>query len=91
MWTIFKVFIEFVTVLLLFYVLLFFFFVLGRKDMWDLSSPTGDRTHTSCVGRLSLNHRTTGEVPGNSLFFTHKRLVQMSHCGWCPCTASAVK
>ena len=35
MWTIFKVFIEFVTVLLLFYVL-----VLWPRDMWGLSSPT---------------------------------------------------
>ena len=35
MWTIFKVFIEFVTILLLAYVLVFW--LLG---MWDLSSPT---------------------------------------------------
>ena len=31
--------------------------------MWDLSSPTRDQTHTSCIGRQSLNHRTTREVP----------------------------
>ena len=35
MWTIFKVFIEFVTILLLFYVLVFW-----PRGMWDLSSPT---------------------------------------------------
>ena len=36
MWTIFlKVFIEFVTILLLFYVLVFWL-----RGMWDLSSPT---------------------------------------------------
>ena len=38
-WTIFKVFIEFVTILLLFYVLFFW-----PRSTWDLSSPTRDRT-----------------------------------------------
>ena len=38
MWTIFKVFIEFITILLMFYVLLFFFWPQG---MWDLSSHSG--------------------------------------------------
>ena len=42
MWTVFKVFIEFATrLLLLFYVLVFW-----PGGMWDLSSPTRDRTHT---------------------------------------------
>ena len=58
MWTIFKVFIEFVTILLLFYVLVFW-----PQGMWDLSSPTRDRTRTHCVGRRSLNHWTAREVP----------------------------
>ena len=58
MWTIFKVFIEFVTVLLLFYVLLFW-----PWGMWDLSSPARDWTHTPCIGRWGLNHWTTREVP----------------------------
>ena len=58
MWTISKVFIEFVTILLLFYVLVFW---LG--GMWDLSSPTRDQTRTPCIGRRSLNHWTTKEVP----------------------------
>ena len=62
MWTIFKVFIEFVTILLLFYVLVFW-----SQGMWDLSSPTRDRTHTPCIGRQSLNHWTAREVP--SLWF----------------------
>ena len=61
MWTIFKVFIEFVTILLLFYVLVFW-----PGGMWDLSSPTRDRTHTPCMGRRSLNHWTTREVPKRS-------------------------
>ena len=37
MWTIFKVFIEFVTILFLFYVLVFFL-----RGMWGLSSLTRD-------------------------------------------------
>ena len=31
--------------------------------MWDLSSPARDRTHTPCIGKQSLNHWTTSEVP----------------------------
>ena len=46
MWIIFKVFIEFITILLLFYVLVFW-----PQGMWDLSSLTRDRTHTPCIGR----------------------------------------
>ena len=58
MWTIFKVFIEFVTRLLLFYVLVFW-----PRAMWDLSSLTRDQTHTLCNGRGSLNHWSAREVP----------------------------
>ena len=63
MWTIFKVFIEFVTILLLFYVLVFWL-----RGVWDLNSPTRDRTHTPCTGRRSLNHWTTKVVPMFLLF-----------------------
>ena len=58
MWSIFKVFIEFVTVLLLFYVLVFW-----PRGMWDPSFPTRDRTCTPCIGRRGLNHWTAREVP----------------------------
>ena len=58
MWTILKVFTEFVTILLLFYVLVFWL-----RGMWDLSSLTRDRTWTLCIGSQSLNHWTTREVP----------------------------
>ena len=44
MWTVFKVFIEFVTVLLLFYVLVFWL-----RGMWDLSSRTRYRTLTPAL------------------------------------------
>ena len=57
-----KVFIEFVTILLLFYVLVFW-----PRGMWDLSSSTRDRTCTPCIGRQSLNHWTAREVPQNDV------------------------
>ena len=64
MWTIFlKVFIEFVTILLLFYVLGFWL-----PDMWEICSPTRDWICTPYVGRWSLNHWTTREV---LLFTSH--------------------
>ena len=59
MQTIFKVFIKFVTILLLFYVLVFW-----PQGMWNLNSPTRDQTHTPCVGRRNLNHWTAQDVPG---------------------------
>ena len=46
MWTIFTVFIEFLTILLLFYVLVFW-----PQGMWNLNSPTRDQTRAPCVGR----------------------------------------
>ena len=57
MWTIFKVIIEFVTVLLLFYV-----FVFWLQGVWDLSFLIRDQTHIPCFKRRSLNHWTTREV-----------------------------
>ena len=57
-----KVFIEFVTVLLLLYVL-----GVWSQGMWGLCSPTRDRTCTSWIGRQSLNHWTARDVPKNCL------------------------
>ena len=62
MWTVFKVFIEFVIVLLLLYVLGFW-----PRGMWYLSSQTRDRTHTLCIRRRSLNHWTAREVPSSDI------------------------
>ena len=59
-----KVFIEFVTSLLLFHVLAFWV-----QGMWDLSSLTRDWTYTHCIGRWSLNHWTAKEVPKYLLTF----------------------
>ena len=55
-WTIFKVVIEFVTILLLFYG---FFWPQG---IGDLSSLTRDGTCTPCIGRWRLNHWSDREV-----------------------------
>ena len=63
-WTIFKVFTEFITILLLFYVLVFWL-----RGLWDLQSPTRDGTHAPCIGWPSLNHWATREVPGIFFFF----------------------
>ena len=59
MWTMCKVFIEFVTTLLPFFDILVF----QPQGIWDLSSQTRDQTCTPCVGRQSFNHWTTREVP----------------------------
>ena len=48
--------IEFVTILLLFYVFVCFI-------MRDVSSLTMGQTCIPCIGRQSLNHKTTREVP----------------------------
>ena len=58
MWTIFKVFNEFVIILLLFYVLAFWL-----PGIWDLNSPTRDQICTLYLGRQSLNHWLASEVP----------------------------
>ena len=55
MWTIFKVFIELVTILLLFPALVFW-----TQGIWDPSSPTMDQTCPPCVGRF--NHWTARKV-----------------------------
>ena len=56
-WTIFKVFIESVTILLLFYVLVFW-----PWGMWDLSFLTRNWTWTCCIRRQNPNHWTTRVV-----------------------------
>ena len=45
---------------LLQYCFCFMFWFFG---LWDLSSLTRDQTHTLCIGRQSLNHWTSREVP----------------------------
>ena len=67
MWTVFKVFIEFVTILLASR------FGFWPRGMWDLSSPTRDGTLTPCIGRRSLNHWTTREVPIFPMFCFQQR------------------
>ena len=55
-----------VTILLLFYVWSFW-----PQGIWDLSSPTRDPICTPYIGRRSLNHWTTREVP-SSPFLTRQ-------------------
>ena len=47
--------------------------------MWDLISPTRDRTRTPCIGRRSPNHWTAREVPVN-VFFLFVCLFFSSKC-----------
>ena len=61
MWTTFKVFIEFVTILLLFYVLVFW--PCGMWNLRILVPLQGVRPTCPCIGRQSLNHKTAREVP----------------------------
>ena len=76
MWTIFKVFIEFVTILLLFYVLVFW-----PRGMWDRSSPTRHRTCTPCIGRQSLNHWTPRDVPSGMKIKQRWWILQVGEMG----------
>ena len=64
MWTIFKVFVEFVTILLLFYLLVF-----GPGITWDLSFPTRNQTCTPAQEEAGV---LTAGPPGKSLlcFYT---------------------
>ena len=57
----FKLLIEFLTIFLLFYV---FWGIFWPQGMWDLSSPTRDWIHITCIGRRSFNHWITKEVLG---------------------------
>ena len=78
MWTIFKVFIGFVTILFLCNVL--GFFGPGTGGMWNLSSPTRDQTHMLCIEKQSFNCWTTRENP--YLFYilvTHIRFFSKSN------------
>ena len=45
--------------------------------MWNLSSPTSDRTHVPLIGRWMLNHQTRKEVPG--MDFVHCRYRYVGH------------
>ena len=69
MWSIFKVFIKFVTMLLLLYVLVFWPWL-----MWNLSSLTKDWTCTPCIGKRSLNHWAAREVLNVFLYLSNQCL-----------------
>ena len=75
MLTIFKDFIECVTILLLFYVSVF-----QPWDMWDRSPPTRDPTLSPCTGMQSLNHWTTQGSPLLFLFIFLLYFVNFYFC-----------
>ena len=78
MWTIFKVFIEFITILLQSYVLFF----LATRYVWS-QLPDQDWNLTSCIGKWSINPWITREVPIYLLFIpalpTTERTSAFSH------------
>ena len=69
--TFFKVFIEFVIILLLFFMFCFFW----PRGTWYLSSLTRDWTRIPCIGRQSLNHWTAREI---TMWFLVKWLTSTS-------------
>ena len=72
----FKVFLKLNLLQYCFWFFFFFFYVLAfwLQGMWDLSSLTRDQTHTPCIGRWSLNHRTAREVPMFDQFLSLERI-----------------
>ena len=62
-WTLFKVFIEFVMILLVFYVLCLLF---GHEACGILGPWPGTEPSRPCIGGWSLNHWTAREVPSLS-------------------------
>ena len=56
----------------------FMFLVFWPPGMWDLSSPTSDRTHTPCIGRWSLNCWAAREGP--LFFITNTALAKLLIC-----------
>ena len=46
----------------------FFYFLAMLRGMWDLSSPTRDRTCALALEAWSLNHWTAREVPRGHCF-----------------------
>ena len=79
MWTMFKVFIECVTILLLFFVLVFW-----PQGIEDLSSPRRDCSCSLCIRRGSLNHGTTREVPKLCQDQMRTEFVQSMRCPLSP-------
>ena len=45
------------------------FFFFWPWSIWYLNSPTWYQTHTTCIGRWSLNQQTAREVPILNFFF----------------------
>ena len=62
-----------------FFSLCIFYILAALHVIWERSPPTRDQSHAPCIGRQSLNHWTSREVPLSSLslcllFFSHSIL-----------------
>ena len=62
-----------------FFSLCIFYILAALHGIWERSPPTRDQSHAPCIGRQSLNHWTSREVPLSSLslcllFFSHSIL-----------------
>ena len=53
----------------------------GLKTCGILAAQPGIKSLTLCIGRQSLNHWTTREVPPSPLFFLVKLLLNGAMCG----------
>ena len=53
------------------------------RGMWDLSSPTRDRTRTPCIGRRSLNHWTSRDAPLPHIWLSCFSLCHTILPRWC--------
>ena len=73
MWIIFKIFIEFVTILFLFYGFFFFW----PQGMSDLSSLARNQTRISCIGRCSPNHWTAREALTFVIFYLIEKIFNL--------------
>ena len=83
MWIIFKVFVEFVMVLLLLYVLVFW-----PWGMWAVSFLIRDRICTPCIGRRSLIHGIPREISIYPFSDSFRLQVTTEYCIWFPVPCS---
>ena len=74
MWTILKYFTEFVTIFC------FMFWFLGLETCRILAPQPGIANHRPCIGRRSLNHWTTREVPFILLILEENNFIDDVYC-----------
>jgi len=60
----------------------FIFLVFWPWGTWDPSSPTKDWTHTLCIGRQSLKHWPSREIPWKITFIERNIFPKLRVCPW---------